>query len=185
MTDTNTHDDANEGIAGLREAARQGEHAKKEAAELKRQLMFAKAGIDIETKLGKMLYRTWEGDDLELLKAEAIEIGLLNATGAAAAAAPDPARTAEDAARLSAQDALAGGYAAGAAEDLGEHPTDKALKGYHVAVRGGMQEDEARIDAMAQVLGAAAAGDKRVFFDQAKHTALAEEADRMSGRRRV
>lgn len=184
MSDTYEDQQAEEGgIAQLREAARRGKAALDENTELRRQLMFSHAGVDVSTKIGKMLFQTWSGDDLESLKTEAKELGLFGAQTSAATNAPDPTRVAEDQERLAIYESLAGGKPPAASPDFGEHPIEKALVGYQDAVRSGSEEDDARTDAMAQIFAAAGRGDRRVFFDAGAHAAAAEDADRLSGRR--
>ena len=63
-----------EDIRALEESAARA----KEADSLKRELAFAKAGLDTESKLGKMFFNSYEGDlTKEALLAEAQEIGLV------------------------------------------------------------------------------------------------------------
>jgi hypothetical protein len=63
-----------EDIRALEESAARA----KEADALKRELVFAKAGIDTDTKLGKMLLATYDGElTREAILAEAQEIGLV------------------------------------------------------------------------------------------------------------
>lgn len=165
-------------LPGLRKAAKDGKKAIGELALLRRENLFLKAGIDTSTKLGTMLFKTFEGEDLEALKLEATEIGALKAPDAAPA--PDLARDAQEAARQGLYDGLGSGQPSGQTPPETEHPTDKALKGYHAAIRAGADEDAARADAMGQVVGAGVRGDKRVFFDRAAHNAAAEEQNRLA-----
>ena len=58
-------------IKSLRKAAEAGKQAQNELAEMKRELLFAKAGIDTGSKIGKLLFKTWDGEDLDSLKTEA------------------------------------------------------------------------------------------------------------------
>lgn len=67
-----------EGIKQLREQAKQTADLQKQVDAQKRELAFAKAGVDTESKLGKMLFQTFEGDlSADAIQAEAKEIGLL------------------------------------------------------------------------------------------------------------
>jgi len=188
MSDTSAHEndtDAEGGSSQLREAARKGSHAVAENSDLKRQILFMKAGVDLDTKLGKMLYRTFEGDDLDALKAEALEIGLTGGTPAPSAAdlAAEAARADEDARRGAAQQSLVGGRSGAPEAHEGPHPRDLALETYQVDVRAGMDIEEARQKAVASVLGAAVAGDKRVVFDHEAHLIAGREADRIASGR--
>jgi hypothetical protein len=66
-----------EDIKALEEAASRA----KDMDQIKKELVFAKAGIDTDTKLGKMLLTTYDGElTKEAIVAEAQEIGLLEAT---------------------------------------------------------------------------------------------------------
>lgn len=164
-------------LPGLRKAAKAGKAALSENAILRRENLFLKAGIDTSTKLGTMLFKTFEGEDLEALKLEATEIGALKAPDAPA---PDLARDAQEAQRQGMYDGLGSGQPSGQTPPETEHPVQKALKGYHAAIRAGADEDAARADAMGQVVGAGVKGDRRVFFDQAAHNAAAEEQNRLA-----
>jgi hypothetical protein len=79
-----THDD---NLRELREAAKGGKAAKAEAEGLRRDLAFAKAGIDIDTPKGKMFAKSYEGD----LSAADIKAGFEDIFGAPTAEAPTPA----------------------------------------------------------------------------------------------
>jgi hypothetical protein len=174
-------DDDELALPGLRKAAKEGKKAIERNAQLEREMLFLKAGIDTDSKLGKMLLTTFEGDDLDALKAEAIEIGLL----------PDPADPAQqpeqgrqdDQLRQSLHDGLSTGQPSGQTAPETKHPRHAALENYQVAIRDGADEGAARTQAMESVLEAAAQGDKRVFVDKAKHRAAAEEYDRLANSR--
>ncbi|MCO1498224.1 hypothetical protein, partial [Limosilactobacillus reuteri] len=77
MSNITDHDDDQtpETNAGLREAARLGKEAQARAEQLARENLFLRAGVDLDSKVGKMLFKTWEGDDIDALKAEAGELG--------------------------------------------------------------------------------------------------------------
>jgi len=64
-------------IRALRKAAEAGKKAQDELSQMKRELLFAKAGIDTASKIGGLLFKTWEGDDVESLKAEAMDLGIV------------------------------------------------------------------------------------------------------------
>lgn len=177
-----TTDESPESIGGLRKAARAGQKALDENATLKRQLLFAKAGINTEDDgVGEMLYRTWDGgEDLEALKVKALKVGALNAAPSA------PVRDTpadEDALRRQAQDDFQPGLGqpgSGADAD-GPDPTDTALTKFHENRRAGMPQNDAQQEAISAVIAAGFRGDKRVFFDQEAHNAAAEEARRARG----
>ena len=143
-------------IRSLRAAAEGRAAAEAEATALRRELQFAKAGIDTESKLGKMLFRTWEGESLDELKAEAREIGLLgNST---------PQQTNDDA---SGQEQfrrdLSAGAPSGAYTPPDIDPREAAISGYHEAVKRGARPEDAALAAFDQIWTSAIAGDQRVL----------------------
>jgi hypothetical protein len=182
---SNIHDDdddeqAEDNLRGLRQKAKQTDELTAANALLQKQLMFAKAGIDVDSELGQMLLATHAGDDLAELKAKAARLGALTAP----ATSQDAERGAEDQQRAAAQAAASNGQPVSRQQQFeGEHPVDAALVAFQQDLRAGRDPEQARIDAMAKVLGAAQAGDTRVLFDRAKHDAAAEEADRANNRR--
>ena len=180
------------GIAALREAARNGEAASKENLDLKRQVFFMRAGVDLESEIGGMLFKTWDdGEDLEKLKEKWTRLSGTTTTNAAPAKTPaeieaEQRQAADEAGRQAMQLAMSStGQPAGQQFD-GPHPIDAALEGYQAAIRRGDDEDIARQNAMGQVLAKAGFGeqarDPRLVFDQVAHNAAAEEADRAATR---
>lgn len=77
----NDEQDPTERIAELETQLQASKGTETELAGAKRELAFAKAGVDTDSKLGKMLFQTYDGDlsDVAALKAEATELGLLTA----------------------------------------------------------------------------------------------------------
>lgn len=182
--DPNNTDDPNENpnaenIKVLRQQAEDGKAAQKALAEANKKLLFAEAGIDYKSEIGQLLFETHQGDDLAELKERAARLGALTAP---AKTAEEIAREAEDTVRAAAQLAAGGGRPAGGAqpEFEGEHPTTVALTKFQENMRKGMDKEQAQIEAVAYVLGAASKGDKRVFFDREAHEAAAAEADALS-----
>ena len=171
--DTTTDDDdqGNDGnLAHLREQASQTRQAREDADRLRRELMFVKAGIDTESKVGKMLFTTWQGDDLTALKAEAVDLGLI-----AAPAAPPPAEL--DASQQEFRAGLSG-RPAGAVETPTPHPIDVAYEQFHRDMQAGVRDEIAREEAFGRVFLAATQGDKRVLFNEAAWQREAEAASR-------
>lgn len=178
--DVNETDESS--IAGLRQAAKQGKDALAENATLKRQLLFAKAGIVTDDDgIGEMLFRTWDGgDDLDALKAKAQKVGAIAGPSTLPKADTPPD---EDALRLQAQQNFAPGIGqpgSGVALD-GPNPIDKALTDFHENRRGGMTAADAQHEAISTVIAAGMAGDKRVIFSQAAHERAAAEARAQRG----
>lgn len=158
------HDEDQDNLKGLRAAARAGEQALAENAELKKQLLFAKAGIDTDSKIGSMLYRTWEGDDLTALKVEAQELGLLGEKPAAGEAAPTPAQ--QDQGQQQFRDAMAGGRPAGQLPEQEQiDPVGVALQGFHEDIKRGGTREAAQLAAIDKVLVQAVNGNRNAIFD--------------------
>lgn len=169
----------------LRELRRQAELAKekqKENDELRRQLLFSQAGVDTESKLGSMLYRTWEGTDLAALKAEAAELGLTG-TGTPEPT-PDPTPTVSDDERYHQQvrqqiQSGQAGHSDPAANTA--NPWDEGYQEFHAALGRGTPREVAGLELMQRVVGAGMNGDKRVHFDSEAHAAEAARLERLTG----
>lgn len=157
MTENETEQKSND-IRSLRMAAEAGREAQKERDELRRQLMFAKAGIDWENdKLGKLLFKTWEGDDLESLRSEASEIGIGRQQPV------DNNLDVRDQAEFRRN--LSSGAPAGAYEEPSRDPREDALEQFHEDRRRGVPREQAALAAFDRIFTAAVAGDERVIFD--------------------
>lgn len=171
-TDQGTDDGASggnqENIRALRQAADDGRVARQEADELRKQLTFAKAGIDTDSKLGKMLLATYEGDlnDVDALKAEWAELN------PAAGEQPKPtdngqAKTPEGfqdpQGQQAHRDNTSGAPPATGATDADRDPVDVALELFHNN-RGRPMEDR-QIDALGTFVAAFVNGDPRTRFD--------------------
>lgn len=159
-------------LAGLRKAAADGKVAMAEREALRKELLFARAGIDTDTKLGKLLFRTFDGEDVNELKAEATEIGLLKSDQDDA-----PARRNADEDQADFRRTLAGG-ASGVPDDQGPDPIVEALSNFHDDVKSGTPRETAALAAFDRIFSAAAAGDKRAIFDSREY---AQEARAYSG----
>jgi len=185
MSDTPTNtpegqDDSagNDGnIKALREAAEAGKAATKELENAKRELAFAKAGIDTDTKLGSMLAKTYEGDltDVEALKAEWNELNPAPPAQSETPApdAPTPEGFQDPSGQQQHREQL-NGQPSGEQPKEGPNPFDKAFEELH-ANRQLPVEDRQR-NAMASVLGDYFKGDPRVMFDRQAHLAAAQQA---------
>ncbi len=157
MTENETEQKTND-IRSLRMAAEAGREAQKERDDLRRQLMFAKAGIDWENdKLGKLLFRTWEGEDLDSLKAEALDIGIGRSKTI------DPNEDVRDQAEF--RRGLSAGAPAGAYEAPSRDPREDALEQFHDERRRGVPREQAALAAFDRIFTAAVAGDERAIFD--------------------
>lgn len=148
-------------IRALRKAADAGKKAQEELLQMKRELLFAKAGIDTSSKIGSLLFKTWEGDDVESLKVEASELGI----GSPAPKAEEQRIPDAEKEQQGFRQSFARGEAAGAAELPERDPYDEAYDLFHDARKTGRSMDEAGLAAIDRILVAAASGDKRAIFN--------------------
>lgn len=148
-------------IRALRKAAEAGKKAQDELAQMKRELLFAKAGIDTSSKIGGLLFKTWEGEDLDSLKAEAVDLGLVGNT--------EPASRveipAEEREQQNFRQTLNRGQAAVVTELPEADPYDEAYQLFHEARKRGTTMDDAGLAAIDRILVAASSGDKRAIFN--------------------
>lgn len=156
----------NPNLRHLREKAEQADAARAAEAQLRKEVAFLKAGIDTDSKLGGLLFKTYEGDlsDLDSLKKEATEIGALKAEEPVAETpAEDSEPTGSDQRRQ---------LADGAPADTGEklHPWTEAQKVYDRAMSDGETWEESAGLALNSLANAAMRGDPRAIVQQ-KQTA--------------
>lgn len=165
-------------IKALREAAEQGKRAAQELEAAKRELAFAKAGVDTESKLGSMLLKTYEGDltDVDALRAEWNELnpGQRQAqTESTPTDTPTPEGFQDPSQQQQARDNLQG-QSAGEAPKEGPNPYDKAFEAFHA--NKSLPIEDRQQDAMASLLSDYFKGDPRVMFDRNAHLAAAQRA---------
>lgn len=147
-------------IKSLRKAAEAGKQAQAELAQMKRELLFAKAGVDTGSKLGSLLFKTWDGEDLDALKTEAVELGIING-----GKSQRQEITEDEKSQQTFRQSFGRGQAAGAAELPEADPYDEAYELFNNARKNGTPMDDAGLAAIDRVLVAAASGDKRAIFD--------------------
>jgi len=173
-------------IPGLRKAAKDGKAALAENELLKRQLAFSKAGIDTDTPLGKMFARSYDGptDDVEAVKAAALEIGIGSAPKKSQAEIEaDQTKAAEEQRLADAQSNLSGGPNGKPAGEEGPSPADAALLHFQKQLTDGVDPNSARRDAVAMLISAGLNGDKRAFVNAEQHLAAGRAEDQLvSGR---
>ena len=159
--DIDNHEESDQpDIRSLRKAAEAGKKAQDELAQMKRELMFAKAGIDTASKIGGLLFKTWEGDDVDALKTEAMDLGLIGAPQSAVAEIP-----AEEREQQTFRQSFNRGAPAAAAELPEMDPYDEAYQLFHEARKRGTTLDDSGLAAIDRILVAAASGDKRAIFN--------------------
>ena len=159
--ETDEHESQGPDIRSLRKRAEQARELEAEVAQLRRENLFARVGIDTDSKVGKMLFRTWEGDNVDELRAEAEELGLLGR--------PEPSRQAppiEEQTQQNFRRDLSTGDAFAAVEAETPDPIDDAYENFYVDRRRGVPLEEAQLAAIDRVLVAASNGDERVLFNQ-------------------
>lgn len=169
---TTTLDD-NPDLRVIREKAGRTDAVENENAELRKKLLFAEAGVDAGSPVGKLLYATTDQTTIEGLQAAAKELGLLTPPSSD----PPPDHSA-DAALQRAREGLAGGMAPGT--DPGPDPWEKGWAKFKADGDNGVPLDERRVDLWLGIFEAAAKGDRRVFVDQAAHQVRAAKADGMA-----
>jgi ribosomal protein L12E/L44/L45/RPP1/RPP2 len=170
--------DNDENLANLRKMAKDGKSAIDRAQQLERENLFLRAGIDLDTKLGKMLFKTYEGDSLEDLRTEAKDIGLLTGNTNPASTQTSNGNPAgdegddEDTERQMRREqqrqrqTITGGKPGGEVSTETPHPVDAAYKDFYEDRAKGVRLENAQLGVIDKVLVAAGKGDKRVIFDQ-------------------
>lgn len=148
-------------IRALRKAAEAGKKAQDELAQMKRELLFAKAGIDTSSKIGGLLFKTWDGEDIDALKAEASELGIVGGTQPA----PKAEIPAEEREQQNFRQSLNRGQAAVVTDIPEQDPYDEAYQLFHDARKRGTTLDDAGLAAIDRILVAASSGDKRAIFN--------------------
>lgn len=148
-------------IRALRKAADAGKKAQDELQQMKRELLFAKAGIDTESKIGALLFKTWDGEDVETLKVEASELGI----GSVGEKPKEQLIPDEEKEQQAFRQSFSRGEPAGAADLPERDPYDEAYDLFHDARKAGRSMDDAGLAAIDRVLVAAATGDQRAIFN--------------------
>lgn len=145
-------------IRSLRQRAEQASQYEQELAQLRRENMFAKAGIDTDSKIGRMLFKTFEGTSLEELRSEAEELGLFT-----------PSRNnvpADEQDQAAFRRGLSGGQTLTAPDTEGIDPYDDAYDNFYEDRKRGVALEDAQLAAIDRILVAASNKDARVLFDQ-------------------
>jgi hypothetical protein len=134
----------------LRQQLKESRGAAKEAASSKRELAFLKAGVDTETKAGKLLLKAYDGDlsDVEALKAEAAELNCLRGppqpTGTELPQTQDPTQSVNLETGSGARQELAGG--ASVDPNARKPVAQEAREAYDAAMKAQKSEEDAGAD---------------------------------------
>jgi hypothetical protein len=147
-------------IRALRQAAEDGKRAREEAAEARRELLFVKAGVDTESKLGQLLFKTYEGNDLEALKQEWTELS------GSSAPTSDPGPTGSEQAVDNVRDQLRNAPPGGA-EPAQVDAYALSFETYHSDLAKGLPTDTARENAVSVLFEQFMSGNTSVQFDPA------------------
>lgn len=173
--DTDPNDQGEDNIKVLREQAARAKELEKQLAETQRKTMFLEAGVDPSTKLGAMLFKTFDGTDAAALKAEATEVGYFGQPQAQPKF--DPAEAEQQRFRQQ----LAGGVMP-TGEQQTAHPVDEAYVEFHKELRDGTPRERAATTVMSKILSSGLQGDKRVLWNPTEHYAKAAEIDALGSR---
>lgn len=151
-----------EDIRKLEKSGAKASELETEKAAMARELAFLKAGVDTESKVGKLLMKGWEGElDVEAIKAEASEIGALSAN-----ATPTPVEVDDGEAESSDERSSLGAGANADQFRTGDpDPQEEAVKAGRKAMAGGATEEDSLGVAFDVIARAGAAGDKRAIWD--------------------
>lgn len=153
--DTNTTEEEQPQTSGVKALREKAEQDARELAAARRELAFLKAGVDLDSKMGQVFAKGYDGElDPEAIRGEWSEL----------APKRDEAPPSEEG-RV--RDTFArDGQVPPDANDFREDPVESALKeGRDIMTRGGSREQgmSAYIDRM---VDAGARGDQRVVFDR-------------------
>lgn len=157
---------ADETPKGLRKAAKEGKAAKAERDALRRELALVKAGVDTESKIGRLFATAYDGDlDVAKIKSEWAEISG-SVTPAAdpidVPAADDPDLTPEEIASTAQRQALANGATPSSVPADIDPRVAASNRAQDVVAAGGTNDDALAVMADS-LMAAAASGDKRVI----------------------
>jgi hypothetical protein len=138
-----------------------------EAKTARRELAFVKAGIDTSTKLGQLFVKSYDGDiaDVEAIKAEAVDLGILqvpSTTGDNAADSDEPGDT-------SAQERSSLASGATGDDGSGVDPRQTAISRAQEAMKQGATFEHAAGGFVAELAKAAMSGDQRVVIKGTKY----------------
>lgn len=151
------------GIKELREAADRGKKASQELDQMKREMAFLKAGVDTDSKAGKLLFKAYDGDlETDLIRVEAEELGILKD----AAPPPEPENSEADVRVAQERRDLAADHIA--PENQTESPYDAGHRQFQEMVGAGRSTEDSAARFVHTVLEAAGGADPdpRVHADR-------------------
>lgn len=149
----------NDNLKELRKLADEGRKASREAELARKELLFVKAGVDTDTKLGKLLLASYDGElSVDAIKAEAEELGAVASPSTPKPPALDPEERRQGRER---QDLASESGSPASVPD--ESPQELALKAFSDARAAGARREDAAAAAFSQIFEAAQRGDERAI----------------------
>lgn len=161
-------------IRAMERDARAARDATADADNARRELAFVKAGVDTDTKLGKLLLTSYDGElNAEEIRREALEIGAIKAEGETP---PPPAEVpgqgnpnantpGEDLGSTGERQGLAQGGVGDDGKVPEPEPKKAALDAGFEALDTGAPRDAAMGVMFGKLVGSAASGDDRVVYN--------------------
>lgn len=166
----------------LRKAAERGAAAAAENEQLRKEMAFIKAGIDTETKLGQMLFKTYEGElTKSALQEEWSSIAPASQPEAEQVEVPEPPPDPRAVQRQQIQQDLASNAAEDDLTDTGEDAKERAWNAYTDDRRQGTDRRLAMRAYVGELIDAAVKGDQTAIFDEAAWRQRALEEDGLAG----
>lgn len=142
-------------LKDLRAAAEAGKAAVADAEAARREIAFVKAGIDTDSKLGKLMFKTYEGElTKDAIVAEATDLGLIKEETKADGKATEGEKQ---------QTKQREGLSADSEDPVNtdEHVNiDQAYSEFHKIRKEGGSQDEASRAVLGAIIGSAASGDE-------------------------
>lgn len=150
----------NENIQSLRKAADDGVKARTEADQLRRENAMLKAGVDLESPVGKMFARAYDGElDPEMIKTGATEVGALTPAPVVAVVTEPP--VVHDQTQSQERMDLASQAGKPGTIEPGD-PYDAAMQAFENERRSGSTREMSAAAAFQKIVEAHKAGDGRV-----------------------
>lgn len=173
LTPDETEAERKDNLEQLRQAADDGKQARADADLARRELAFAKAGIDTDTGVGKLLFQSYQGDaSKDAVLAAAAEYGI---TFTKDEPAPVVEITAEERAQSRERAQLAAQSEPPTGETATPDPSTEGLRQFRQGRDEGLRLEDAGASFFHTVIAAAMSGDKRAQFDPAEYAARAGE----------
>lgn len=153
-------------LKNLRRAANNASKNNAELAQAKKDLAFLRAGVDVDSAIGKLFTKAYDGDlDPAVIKEQAGEVGAL-ITGTT----PPVTETSEEGETQSTQERQNLANGAAGDENLEVDPIKASLDSARQNMKNGMSEEDAMAEFIDDRLYAASKGDPRVIIQPGTQT---------------